>query len=112
LGEEIGELLGATRGQAAYTWLSHNTAIGESGGTKEYSFVKSADGSIEVSADLNTKIEYFPGTDTPYDGTPGIEPDVTSSRHSHSTATLQADEAEAIFGGLIDLDRLPISENN
>lgn len=102
--QELSELLGTARGRAAFTWLSYNTAIGDRDSTKEYSFIKSSDGSIEVSTHLRVLVAH--GTITPQAGAPGV----STSRQSHSSVTLQPDEAEAIFGHLIDLSSLTAVE--
>ncbi len=91
----------------AFTSLTDNILIGAEGSTKEYAFLKHADGSVRVTASVRTDFEVFPGTDIPYDGTPGIEPVVASSRIHRSESTIQAEQAEALFGELIDVSKMP-----
>ncbi len=85
-------------------------AIGRRDASKEYQFERQASGSLQVTTKIMTQLEYLPGTTTPYDGTPGIDPDLVPGWSSRSVATLKADEVEAIFGDLVDLSRIPAVE--
>lgn len=103
---ELHDLLGLGRDGVAMAALRANDLVGTPNSIKEFNFTRTSDGMIKFTTGREEVTEYFPGTDQPYDGTPGIEPDVYSQRKLITSITLASDEVEMLFTGLVDLSTL------
>ncbi len=105
LRRELLEMLGPGRARVAIETLYRNELIGSASCERNFELGKSGDEGYRVSAQIIPTLAFFPGTTVPYDGTPGVLPEMFTTRSIKSETTIDSNTANRMLGGLIDLEQ-------
>jgi hypothetical protein len=104
LKDELHQLLGSERGRIAEEVFYRNELIGSASSERNLWVKKNVDGDLRLEAQIVPMTAYFPGTEIPYDGTPGVEPELVTSRNLKTSTGVSGDQVEELLGALVDLE--------